>query len=71
MSIHVLAYNLKRVLKLLGVAASIRAIKASKALPRLIRRIYRPTATILSACLARLLCNLDRLRLRLEAAEAL
>ena len=67
MSLHVLAYNLKRVMKLFGVTALIRAIKASKALPRLIRRIYGPTTTILSACLEAILCELDRLRLRSEA----
>jgi DDE family transposase len=71
MSLHVLAYNLKRVLKLLGVAASIRAIKASKALPRLIRRTCGPITTMLSAYLERVLCEPDHFRLRPEAAEAL
>ena len=68
MSLHVLAYNLKRVLKLLGVAALIRAIKASKALSHPIRRTSEPITTMLSACLKQVLCELDRLRLHSEPA---
>jgi hypothetical protein len=68
MSLHVLAYNLKRVLKLLGVAALIRAIKASKALSRLIRRTHDAITTMLSAYLERVLCELNHFRLRPEPA---
>ena len=66
-----ITYNFKRVLKLLGVAALIRAIKASKALSGLIRRTCGPITTILGACLARLLGDLDYIRLRLKAADTL
>ena len=49
MSLHVLAYNFKRVMNLLGIAALIRAIKASKALLRLFRRTCELITTMLSA----------------------
>jgi len=68
MSLHVLAYNLKRVLKLLGVAALIRAIKANKALSGRIRRTHDAITTMLGAYLERVLCELNHFRLRPEPA---
>ena len=49
MSLHVLAYNVKRVMKLLGIGALIRAIKACRRFLRSIRARCRPIATVLSA----------------------
>jgi len=48
MSLHVLAYNLKRVMNLLGVDALIRAIRAWRALLRSIRCRFRFIMTLLS-----------------------
>jgi hypothetical protein len=49
MSLHVLAYNLKRVMNLLGIAALIRAIKARRILLRSICSRFRPI-TLRSIC---------------------
>jgi len=49
MSLHVLAYNVKRVMKLLGIGALIRAIKACRSFLRSIRALCRPITTVLSA----------------------
>jgi len=49
MSLHVLAYNLKRVMNLLGIAALIRAIKAWRNFLRSIRSRFRLIRTVLSA----------------------
>lgn len=49
MSLHVLAYNVKRVMKLLGIGALIRAIKACSSFLRSIRALCRPITTVLSA----------------------
>jgi len=49
MSLHVLAYNLKRVMKLLGIGALIRAIKACRRFLRSIRALCRPITSVLSA----------------------
>jgi len=49
MSLHVLAYNVKRVMKLLGIGALIRAIKACRRFLRSIRALCRPITTVLSA----------------------
>jgi transposase len=48
MSLHVLAYNLKRVMNLLGIAALIRAIKARRIFLRSICSRFRPITTVLS-----------------------
>jgi transposase len=49
MSLHVLAYNVKRVLKLLGIGALIRAIKACGSFWRSIHALCRPIRTVLIA----------------------
>jgi transposase len=48
MSLHVLAYNLKRVMNLLGIDALIRAIKARRSFLRSIRSVYKLITMILS-----------------------
>jgi hypothetical protein len=59
MSLHVLAYNLKRVLNMLGIGALIEAIKAYGAWLRLMRCLYSPIMTTLSVHLAQVFGPLD------------
>jgi hypothetical protein len=60
MSLHVLAYNLKRMMKILGIVALIEAIKAAAALLRLIDRLYRLITTTQRVSLERVSCSMDR-----------
>jgi transposase len=57
MSLHVLAYNLKRVIKLLGIGALIQAIKACRIVLRPIRALCRPIMTVLGARVEKAICR--------------
>lgn len=69
MSLHVLAYNIKRVMKLLGVSALIQAIKACRAWLRYLYLLCRPIMTMLRARLEPLTCQLEFLHLLPETAR--
>jgi transposase len=56
MSLHVLAYNLKRVMKLLGIGALIDAVKACGLFLRSIRSFLKPIALALRAHLENAIC---------------
>jgi hypothetical protein len=68
MSLHVFSYNLKRVMKLLGVSALIRAIRACKALLLLIRLLPTTITNMLGTRLEQALFERDRVPLRPEPA---
>ncbi len=68
MSLHVLAYNVKRVMKLLGIGALIRAIKACRRLLRSIRALCRPITTVPNTGLEKLFRRLVFLAALLQAA---
>ena len=57
MSLHVLAYNLKRVMKLLGIGALIDAVKACGLFLRSIRSFLKPIALALRAYLENAICT--------------
>jgi transposase len=59
MSLHVLAYNLKRVMKLLGSGALIQAMKAYRIFLPSIRELGRPLRRALSAYVEKVICRLD------------
>ena len=69
MSLHVLAYNLKRVMNLLGIAALIRALEAYRISLRSIRLRFRLITTVLSARLETLIRRLRFLSSLPKAAE--
>jgi hypothetical protein len=68
MSLHVLAYNLKRVMKLLGIGALIRAIKACRSFLRSILALRRPITTVLSAGVEKIIGRLIFVAARSEPA---
>ena len=59
MSLHVLAYNLKRVMKLLGIGALMQAIKAYRIFLASIRALGRPITMTLRAQVEKVICRLD------------
>jgi transposase len=67
MSLHVLAYNLKRVMNLLGIAVLIRAIKARRISLRSIRSCFRLITTVLSGRLGQ---RIRQLRFLISQPEA-
>ena len=68
MSLHVLAYNLKRVMKLLGVRALIQAIKAYMLFLSSIRALCRHLTPVPKARVEKTICRLSFLASLTEAA---
>jgi hypothetical protein len=59
MSLHVLAYNLKRVMKFLGIGALMQAIKAYRIFLPSIRALGRPLTRTLRAHVEKVIRRLD------------
>ncbi len=68
MSLHVLAYNLKRVMKLLGIGALIDAVKACGLFLRSIRSFLKPIALALRAHLENAICTVGFVKTLAQSA---
>lgn len=68
MSLHVLAYNLKRVMKLLGIGGLIDAVKACGLLLRSIRSFLKPIALALRAHLENAICTVGFVKTLAQSA---
>jgi transposase len=68
MSLHVLAYNLKRVMKLLGIGGLIDAVKACRLFLRSIRSFLKPIALALRAHLENAICTVGFVKTLAQSA---